>query len=314
MKIKTTLLAVLTISPVAIAETYYLQKNETVSELLYNRLKITPIYKGGYLNRVLQHNNLTLEQTKSLPEGTAINLPDVASESDIIASPAVDSTPAEEPVEVTESEPVAEPEAASQPAKHSFYVGAGAAVEQMKGDIDPASFSSTYFYPQAKIGFFRESEHLLHQVEGSLSYVTFKKDQYMEGNNALVNAGLFYQILKKQNQFRWGFKVSGENTTLIVSNQDADGYKLKNPFFFSLGPTLQWQGSKVLTELNLSYLPSQTVDSDNDLKSGLGGQLAGFFPVGEKLQLGIFGSYFRNEVEDTEITKATLGSTLRWFF
>lgn len=57
--------------------TFYLKKDETVSDLLYNRLKLSPIYgKNRHLEKVLIYNKLNLGNAKSLPVGHPIIVPD----------------------------------------------------------------------------------------------------------------------------------------------------------------------------------------------------------------------------------------------
>lgn len=57
--------------------TFYLKKDETVSDLLYNRLKLSPIYgKNKHLEKVLIYNRLDLGNAKSLPIGHPIVVPD----------------------------------------------------------------------------------------------------------------------------------------------------------------------------------------------------------------------------------------------
>lgn len=294
-------LATLLISPTLLANVYFLEKNETVSELLYNRLKISPIYRGGYLKKVLDYNKLDLETSKTLPKGTAITLP-------------VDDQPSQiaeatEPSEVVDAPEVAveEPVVVQDQGKNSFYLGANAIVESMNGNIEPTSYSTVFLYPQLRLGAFRETENYLQQLEGSLSYITFEKDKYMVGDNQLLNLGLTYQLLRKQNQFRYGLKVAGENTTLVISTSDDAGYRLKNPFFLSVGPSIQWQGLKSLSEVVFLYTPSQKIDSDNKMSQGLSLQLSSYRPFTERLSLGVMGGYTQHEVENVALHKFYLG-------
>lgn len=297
-------------SSVAMSETHYLKKDESVSELLYNRLKISPIYRGGYLNKVLEYNQLNFEKSKTLPEGKEIKLPGSETFASETAPEVTPDPVADVPVEENHKDNIYSP----TPGVLKPYVTLNAMIESMSGDIEPASFSSTYFFPQLKFGFFHDSEKIIHQVEAGASYVTFKKDKYMEGDNALTNGHVFYQILKKQSQFRWGLKISGDSSTMIVSIPDGSGYKLKNPFLLSFGPSFQWQGAKILSELNLLYSPSHEVDKNNDLKNALGAQASGYYPLSEKLQIGAIGSYSQLNVEDTPVRKFTVGGSLRYFF
>lgn len=296
-----TLLSVL-ISPVVLAEVYTLNKNETVSGLLYDRLKISPIYKGGYLKKVLEYNNLSLGATNSLPVGTEIRLPPE------IETTIVESTPEYLPKEVP-----AEPEVASS-AKKLFYIGARPTVEILKGVIEPSEFSSVFFYPQAHVGFIYESANYLQVLEGSIAYVTFKRDEFLEGNNNLLNGGLFYQILQKHSPFYYGFKINAENSTLVITSENQANYSIKNPLIFSLGPSFQWQSSKYINELNVLYAPTQKVDGNNDLKSSLGLQASGHRAMGKDAQIGVVGGYSHNQVEHTVIHKASLGISVRWHF
>lgn len=68
------LLLTITLTEPALAEVHYLQQNESVSELLYNRIKISPIYRGGLLKKVLDENGISQEKSLKLRTGTPIKI------------------------------------------------------------------------------------------------------------------------------------------------------------------------------------------------------------------------------------------------
>lgn len=289
-----------TFSPVLLAEEYTLVKNESISQLLYDRLKISPIYKNGYLKKVLQYNDLTEKQSRSLPPGTIIYLPPSKKHAEEKIIP---KTPEAEVVKVVSENNVG-----------SFYVGLTTAVEMIDADIEPSQFTSTFLYPQVHVGYISESKTYAHKVEASASYVNFKKDEYLSGDNQILNAGLFYQLLKKQNDFRYGLKLSLENSLLPITSEDQSSYEIKNPLLYSVAPSIQWKRNKYITEVNLPYSPSQTIDSHNDLKNGLGVQVLIFRDLSETYQLGILGQYSKSTTTQADILKKSLGISVRYHF
>jgi hypothetical protein len=291
------------LSPAVLAKVYTLNKNETVSELLYNRLKISPIYRGGYLKKVLGFNHLTLNDSKSLPVGKKIRLPRAIAEKAVKVAPELNIQQDNQP------EPVV-----ATTANKSFYVGFKPTVEIIKGDIGTAEIISTFYYPQTHIGFVYESADFVQILEGSITYVTFKRDQYLEGKNNFLNGGIFYQILKKKNNFFYGLKLNAKNSMLVVSSEKHANYSIKNPLIISIGPSVQWQVAKYSNEVTFLYAPSQQVDANNDLKSSLGVQASSYRPLGYDTQIGIVGGYSHNQVEDTVIHKASVGISIRWHF
>ncbi len=298
------------ISPLVLGEVYTLNKNETVSNLLYDRLKISPIYKGGYLRKVLEFNNLNYDTSKTLAVGTRIRLPSTIEQR---TEPIIVKENPEQLTVYSPEELPATPEIV-EPGKKSFYVSATPTVEMLKGNIEPSEFSSTFFYPKVHTGLIYDGANNRQILEGSIAYVTFKKDQYQQGANSLVNGCLFYQFLKKQNAFYYGLKLNAEKTTLVVTTEDQTKYSIKNPLIFSFGPSLQWQGSKYLSEVNVLFASTQKVDSNNNLKSSLGLQASSYRALKQNTQIGLTGGYSHNKVEDTVIHKVSLGVSMRWLF
>jgi hypothetical protein len=289
------------LSPAILAKVYTLNKNETVSELLYNRLKISPIYRNGYLQKVLDFNHLSPKASKSLPIGTKIQLP-----------PAIKEITKEVTSELNIPSPKhTEPEVL-RATNTSFYFGVRPTVEIIKGDIKPSEITSTFFYPHTHIGFSYESMNFIHTLEGSMSYVSFKRDQYLEGDNNFLNGGLFYQILKKQKNVNCGVKLNAENSMLVISSENHSNYSMKNPFIISIGPSAQWQSAKFSNEVNFLYSPFQQFDTNNDLQGSLGAQGSSYRPLGDNTQIGVVGAYSHNKLEDTVIHKASVGISIRW--
>lgn len=57
--------------------TFVLKNNQTISHLLYYDLKISPIYgKNGFLEKVLRFNDISKKDSKGLPEGYLIKVPE----------------------------------------------------------------------------------------------------------------------------------------------------------------------------------------------------------------------------------------------
>lgn len=295
------------------AQTYHLQNNETVSQLLYDRLNISPIYRGGLLKKVLEYNNLDEEAARSLSVGYEIKVPEGVLTSEI-APEAVTQTPTENPKLAPEPEVTPDLKEASNPSTYTFYAAAKPTIEMMQGKIEPSSFDATLFYPAIDLGLIYESDLYRQIVEGSINYLTIEKDQYQTGGQNFINAGLSYQFLKKIQSFALGVRVQGKNNPLVVTAEDNATYSLKNPFMFFLGPSLQWQKNDYLTEVNLMYAPSQKVNSHNELKNSLGIEASVYKNLNKRSQLGLFGNFSQNNIEDSEFQKTSFGASYRYFF
>lgn len=298
---KEIVLATLMVTPSVWSQVYYLKANETVSELLYNRLKVTPIYRNGYLDKVLKHNNLSRETSKALPQRTEIRLPPPEIVEEVQKPKEVEKIPEPE---------VFKAESPSLPILKSYYVEAVAILENLSWDIESANINSTFLYPRFELGHIRTKGEYTQVFEASLSYVVLTEDPYLEGKSKVLNAGLNYQILKHQADWRYGLKFKYENTTLILGAKSGENYKLENPLYFSIGPSLQWHNSKFFHEANLFYTPP----SNNDLKFALGVEASSYYSIGNQGQVGILLGYSHYKIAEDPIQGTFLGGSFRWNF
>lgn len=294
-------LATLMVTSSVWSQVYYLKANETVSELLYNRLKVSPIYRNGYLEKVLKYNNISREGSTALPQGTEIRLP----HSEVV----------EEVQKPKEEEKNPEPEdlkTESQflPILKSYYVEVAATLENFNGDIGLANINSTFLYPNFELGHIRTKGEYSQIFEVSLSYVVLSEDPYLAGKNKILNAGLNYQILKHQADWRYGLRLKYENTTLILDAESGENYKLENPLYFSFGPSFQWHRSKFFHEANLFYTPP----SSNDLKFALGVEASSYYSIGDQRQVGILLGYSHYKIAEDPIQGTFLGGSFKWNF
>lgn len=306
------LLLTITLTVPALAEIHYLQENESVSELLYNRLKISPIYRGGLLKKVLNENGISQEKSLKLRTGTPIK---IGEELPVAAEASAEPESQPEAVEPTvvpeETAAVVDP---TTPKKYGSFVQLNAGMEYLSGNVEPSKFSSFYFNPQLKLGFEIEGSDYYQRLEASVIYVSFAKDKYMKGKNNFFNPGASYQLLKKFNSFHFGGKISADSAVQVVGSEAGDHYRLRNPLLLSAGPVLNWHGDKILGEFSVLYIPKQEVDSDNDLKYGLATQASFFKPITEKLKLGINLGYGLSEIEKTQIQRASASAAARYNF
>jgi hypothetical protein len=278
-------------APLAQAEIYELLPGETISELLHNRLGITPIYQG-YLQKVLKFNNLTMEDTKKLPQGTKIALP--SDEHKLpVPTPSVKS-----------------PAPPASTASYSYFIESGPTIEIMSGNR-PAVFSSSFFYPHLNLGVIRNTDSWSHQLQATLAYITVDQDQYLLGENQLFNKGLEYQVTKKEKKLNPGLIAAFENTTLIAVTADRKNYRLRNPYLFSFGPNLNWHTRRTHTDLTALYSPGTAVDSDHQLNYAFKISGQSYYRLKNGHEVGLQGQYGYYQIEEARIKKLIFSGSYR---
>lgn len=285
---------------------YYLNKNETVSQLLYDRLKISPIYRSGALKKILKYNNLSEASSKNLSPGTEIKIPAEF----LVEQPKEVS----EPVEVAK-EPLPETKVEEAPEEHFeidfkkwVALGVKPTLINGSGKNDNTSFALYIVKPDLETGVsFTHSRHFLKaSINGG--YIYLAKDEKRAGQQSfLLGEGhLTYNYLFSD--FGIGPKLSyGQRMVFITTPNNK--YELLSPWLMGVGPSIRWKN------LELSYL----VYPEKKIKSGTKTDSNKSFALNYEPGIGnngwrFRGAYLENSTESIQSNQYELSSSYIWYY
>lgn len=240
------------------ADTYFLNEKETVSDLLYNRLKISPIYRSGYLKKTLDYNNLDFQRAQKLKIGTEIKLPSGLPAGTLAIEPETKS----EAVPVVEPSVETEVEEVSTPNRTTFKQKwiAGFVFEYLKGKSSDSSFSIQVTRPT--LSYYLEKTFNDHsfemQLTGSYFYLFADENRVGPNSNPLGEAALGYSYSFRPN-FSAGLKGQYENEFYLQA-KGGDKYQILFPWVYSVGPMVKF-GSQQDWTLSYLVLPGQSIRS-----------------------------------------------------
>lgn len=307
-----------TMMPLAFSASYYLNSNETVSELLSDRLKIKPIYENGYLDKVLKHNNLTRAQAKRLPVGFEIRLPDenqtpeVSEVSPEMAQPvAVEETPAE----VVEAAPEPTPEPEPEPTAEVHVnqrIGLSFFLDQQKGEGENNDTTSSITMGRPDLSYEIRGNRTQHEFWARLgaSYLKLASDDKRESGDSFFLGDSALQYSYDIGSFlSLGLRGKyGQDTYLSESGEE--NYKINNPWIYGVGPVMKL-GNHRNWQLTYLIIPEQNVRGSLKSKSNYDLKLTYETLFLERaLQFGVH--YGDNSTDEMKGTKA--GASVEYFF
>ena len=300
-------------TPALADKVFDLRENENVSRLLYDRLKIEPIYKNGLLKEILDYNQLSIESAKKLPVGTPIKIPahiEIPTQSIAIepeTTPVVTSPelPSEEPVE-TPVEVVTE----SAPLNLIKWVGIGAKPAILSGEGKETETSYAMLLLKGSleggIGSRTDRHEFLFSVNGDYAYL--QKDKALKGSNSLflAESNLTYRYLI--NSFWLGLHFNYGQRMIFVPKPEKK-YELLTPWLYGVGPTLAWNS------FSLSYLffPEQSVKSE--VKTEMNQSFILTYELIKNNRGWKFsGAVLQNSTQDIDGRQVELGAHYLWYF
>lgn len=252
------------------SKTYVLKKNETISELLYKRLKITPIY-NGFLKKVLIFNQMDEESAKKLRPGQIVILPDDVS---VTENKSPEVTPNEVTNELTYQLLWTNKTYFGFFGTYSYLNGGGT------NDSSP-SFSSHLIRPDLSLRRTHENSKLLFLGEAKVGYQSVASDsEQISGNNIWLAGALVRGLWKADQTFRLGFDVAwSQNLFILPANSEQ--YKILKPWILATGPRFE-VGEKNILGLSVSLKPAQAITGSVKLERT--------FNIGADLDLALFGN------------------------
>lgn len=292
---------ILLTTPALAERVFNLKEGEDVSRLLYERLKISTIYRNGLLQEVLKFNDLTDETAKKLPVNTPIRLPDHI----------VISVPEESPAEVIPEETVTT-EIPEKPSTLNitkwFSLGLKPAILTGDAKDSSTSFSMVLLKASAEGGVSSKTER--HEVlfGVGVDFAYLQKDEALKGNNSLflADTNLIYRYLVKTVWLGLHFNFGQR---MIFSPKPDERYEFLTPWLYGIGPTLAWNN------FTMSYLlyPEQTVESGvkTQMNQGL---ILGYELRENNHGLKFSGTIFENSTEAIYSKQLELGARYVWYF
>ncbi len=254
---------------------YILEEKETVSELLYNRLNIKPIYRG-FLKEVLEFNQLSEQSARKLRPGKVIRLPQTI----------------EEKVIHTESH-----EKIVSPISHLSYYRISGTFSRLEGKSDSeseTSFNTNLIRPELALGHMVHTNKAVFLAEASVGYQTLQNDENRKSSSSLWLGEIFLRGLwKSSDKLRFGLdgKVS---QSIYVIPIEGDTYKVSSPWLGTLGPRLEFGETKILG-ITASWRPDQDVSGGVMSRGAMNFSADFSIPVYTNKRLLFSGSYYDQE-------------------
>lgn len=304
-------------TPALADKVFDLREDENVSRLLYDRLKIEPIYKNGLLKEILDYNQLSIESAKKLPVGTPIKIPahieiptqSIAIEPEttpVVTSPELPSEePSEEPVE-TPVEVVTE----SAPLNLIKWVGIGAKPAILSGEGKETETSYAMLLLKGSleggIGSKTDRHELLFSVNGDFAYL--QKDDALDGSNSLFLAETNFTYRYLVSSVWLGLHLNYGQRMVFIPKTDKK-YELRTPWLYGIGPTLAWNN------FTASYLlyPEQSVKSDVKTEMNQSFILTYEF-IKNNRGWKFSGALLQNSTEDIDGQQIEFGARYLWYF
>lgn len=245
----------------AIAGEYYLNQGESLSELLYNRLEISPIYRNGYLKEVLIYNNLDEESAKKLPPGTPIKLPGL----DKKVTKKEQSSEKENPT----AEIVSPSSTSFTEWRQRFGLGVAFDIFNGKEKSSPVEYSSNALRPvlEYKISrYFGEDEF---SILLNASYMMFQKDESRIGDDSFFSSQVEISYLKIfLNSISAGPSIRYGNSIYFEKDSSGSNYRIINPWLYSIGGQLIFQK---IWGIGFYFIPDQNLSSISKSRSNFEG-------------------------------------------
>ncbi len=240
---------------------HVLKKGSTISNLLYDELKLRPIYKRpSVLDEVFKINNLNEETAKIIPAGTVILIPMPSKKS----SPTLGSEAAKHtsipdmpfPSKITQTKINFESEVRLGAELFSF---SGFSKED-ESDFEVASTMATIFYQiKSKQTYFfgAQFEGGLTRFVGSKTYITDRESAHLLGGRHLGNGSIYFMAgLKRDFYF---YSPDGNQEELVKGFAPSVGLGFEHKF------TSFQIGMQAVNYLSFSIDKNQKTDNNISL-------------------------------------------------
>ncbi len=237
---------------------FRLNANETISDALYYRLKISPIYgNNGYLKRVLDLNNLDERSAHSLRPGREIQLPnDVIDPDEVLSESIVENDPNKsEALELS-----GEPKPISMQVIVRTYVQGTLVYNYLYGaqENGDSSFKTHLVRPEFSAGIIRESQKTILKAHVGVAPQILAQDEARKGSGfmwlGVMEAAALYKF---DAYFKRGVHVRYKQS-LFMLPEGEEAYRIHRPWIATFGPRLEI-GDKHIGGISVLYKPHQNV-------------------------------------------------------
>lgn len=294
----------------ALGSEYFLRPGETVSNLLFNRLNIKPIYsKNGVLEQVLKSNGLTLEKAKKLPVGYPIFITGDKSPSE--DSPKEQIKTISEPIP-EETLNLPEPILNELPTRYVILDGS-LNYFSFKGEGSNGNINGATVYPKVGANFIHYSSKYIFKAGTHLAVYYFIDDSANRGKTGFILPSFEGNALKRIGPVNIGLMASYKSHIFFKSYNDAT-YELKSPWFYSLGPQIEWQYQSNLLGFKYQYLPTQNLGSNQKAKANTSYNLNYSRIISQELRLGLEGELGDRNTNLNDTSYLNIGINLNYTF
>lgn len=210
-------------------ETFTLRSGESISSLLYDRLQIRPSSMGD-INKVIEFNNISAEEVRSLKAGALIKIPpEVMSK-----SPLAQVRPSSQETTQDLKQKPLKPFEGKIPNK-----GFGLIFERMRSVGDSlenvyltALRPSFFFLPSWESG----QNQLQARIEASL--LLLQNDSDRKGDDSFLLGEVYLEYLRRIEAFDVGVKIRNNRQVLILPFTNS--YEVFASWLWGWGPVAKW--------------------------------------------------------------------------